>query len=302
MIEKTHEPVLTEEIVGTIFEDAHLKVNSHLRLIDATVGLGGHSVEFVNRGAYVLGIDADLTNLKVAQDSLKKACPTPNAYSECFSLVHGNFIDIAKIAKEEKIGNVDAVLFDLGVNSPQLTSETRGFSFGAKNAKLDMRIDVDSQSVTAADLLNSLREDQLLELFLVTCDFRTSQNLTKSIVQKRRQSKFIRVSDLLDVVPYGYGKTHPATKVFLALRIAVNSELENLSSALPDAFGLLKKHGILIVISFHSGEDRVVKRFYNKLKKATKAEVSDKPILPRKIEIRRNPRSRSAKMRVAKKL
>src|SRR5258706_5882328 len=262
-MQKAHEPVLLDEVLQYLEPEkiAHLNGTQ----IDATVGFGGHSREFVSRGVFVLGIDADESALKVAEKVLEHACPGPNnPVGTCFKLVHGNFKDIEKIVKREDITNAYGVLMDLGVNSLQLTSEDRGLSFQNPNAPLDMRLDTNGSQVRANDLLNALPESQLFELFEKVMEYKDAKRLTKAICDKRKTIRFKTVGDLLEITEKGNTGNrgiHTATLPFMALRMAVNSELENLKEALPKAFLSLGKSGRLAVISFHSGEDRIVKEY-----------------------------------------
>jgi 16S rRNA (cytosine1402-N4)-methyltransferase len=292
-----HEPVMVEEVVDAL----HIKKSGSY--IDATIGTGGHSVEVVNRGGNVLGIDADPAMLAVAQRRLKEVCPTPNQKGlESFKLTCGNFKDIGAIARKNGFDNVDGILFDLGVSNIHLTSEARGFSFGSPSAPLDMRLDPSTQGVTGADLLNVLREDQLSELFSETLDRGSGLWLAKRVVEARSFSPVKTVGDFLNITQGLRGKPglNPATLPFLAVRIAVNSELSNLKEALPSAFDLLGTGGRLVVISFHSKEDRLVKEFF-KSKSGEARILTDKPLLPSTGETDRNPKARSAKMRVLQK-
>ncbi|MBU0569870.1 16S rRNA (cytosine(1402)-N(4))-methyltransferase RsmH [Patescibacteria group bacterium] len=323
-----HEPVLKDEVLEAlqVGESAHLK-NC---FIDATLGLGGHSEEILKRGGRILGIDTDVSSLEVARKKLtqvrlrlmalarqarlrseataRPACPasesTENIIPEQFKLVHDNFRNIDKIAERYNIKNVSGILFDLGVSSPQLTSKTRGFSFQNKESLLDMRMDRKSQAVTASDLLNSLGESQLAGLFNSVLSRNQSRKLAKKIVLKRKQQPIRTVGDFLQLIGRG-GKSglHPATLPFMALRIAINSELENLKEVLPKAFELLASGGRLVIISFHSGEDVIVKKFFKDQKFLGLAKmVNKKPIIPGEIEINNNPRARSAKMRILEKV
>ena len=310
---KIHEPVLVHEVIKALGLKNLALLKNQARLdnsdlpepteyfIDATLGTGGHSLEIVKRGGYVLGIDADEKMLKIAEGRLQSARPVPHLEGGgFFKLVVGNFKDIDTLAKTIKITHFDGVLFDLGVNSLHFMSPSRGFSFRNDSALLDMRLNKDSQSVTAADLLNGLRRDQLLALFSVTMEYKPSLKLTKKVLTLRKQKPFEKVKDLTDLLdkPRAGNKSHPATKAFLALRIAVNSELENLKEALPKAFGLLKGGGALVVISFHSGEDTIVKRFYKELVTSGQGKLANKkPITPSKEEVGENMLSRSAKLR-----
>lgn len=278
--EKIHEPVLIEEVIKQL--GAHLQDK---KIIDATAGTAGHTVKMAENGAKVLGIEADQSMLEIAKDRLEKfSCP----------LVYGNFRNIDQIAKNNGFEQVDAVLFDLGVSNLQLTSPERGFSFTNPEAVLDMRIDSVGQGVTGSDLLNGLRQDQLEELFSVTLDYSASRWLAKRIVQKRKDQPIKTVGDFLDICHGLRFKPglNPATLPFLALRIAVNTELENFKEALPEAFGLLKTGGKLLVITFHSKEKEVLFNFSRDFKG---------PIKPTEGEIMRNPRSRSAELFVLTK-
>lgn len=279
--EKYHEPVLVYEVLTALGLVAPLKTQA--RIIDATVGTGGHSLEMVKRGAKVLGIEADRKMIEIAQERLKA------------KIVQGNFRNIDKIASDNGFTKVDGVIFDLGVSNIQLLSGERGFSFLHEEDPIDMRLDKDSQGVAAADLLNCLREDQLKKLFSVTLMPNQVNYIVKNILLARESKPFEKVGDLVQVCASlkVKGSLHPATLPFLALRIAVNSELENLKEALPKAFDLLKTGGRLLVITFHSGEDKIVtKSFFGK---------SGRIIFPSETEINNNPRARSAKLYVVEK-
>lgn len=303
--EKVHEPVLVDEVIESLNLENFAHLNSQGIFIDATVGAGGHSAEIVKRGCFVLGIDADEKMLKITYDKLISACPIPVQHRDCFKLVHGNFINIAKIAKESGLDNVDGILFDLGTSTLQLTSTTRGMSFLDPSAPCDMRLDTVSQGVTGADLLNSLPESRLVQLFSVTSSKNFSKKLAKKIVEDRIVKKYDTTGDFLDTIgkfksakKAWESKLHPATLPFLALRIAVNYELENLKEALPNALRLLVKKGRLVVISFHSGEDKIVKSFFKQVTQQGRARiVNKKPITASKEEVENNPSARSAKLR-----
>lgn len=310
-----HQPVLLREVLDYLNVEKLAHSKGRGRIIDATFGFGGHSLEFIKRGIEVLGIELDEEVLEIARKRIEKAffdkhqevktCPIPeDKLRESYILVCGNFKDIDEIAKRYGFNEVDAILFDLGVTTGQLISPTRGFSFSNPSAPLDMRIDKKGQGVTAADLLNSLDERNLVKLFSAVLSRGQSIILARKVIRMRSQRKFEKVSDFLEVVGWEKtGRLHPATKAFLALRIAVNSELENLREALPKAFGLLKIGGRMAVISFHSGEERLVKRFFKDLEiQKCGLTLSKKPIVPSESEIRLNPKSRSAKMRVIEKI
>lgn len=300
---KLHEPVMLKEVL----EALKVKDNVHLKrekFVDATLGLGGHTLGIVKLGAKVLGIEADLESLNIARERLERSCPTPNSkVGGSFKLIHGNFKDIASIAENNGFEKVWGVLFDLGISTWQLKSSSRGFSFSNPNALLDMRIDPNSQGVTASDLLNSLNFSNLVKLFSTVLTKFEASILAKKIIDKRKYKRFSNVSDFLEIISKRKGKIHSGTKSFLALRIAVNSELENLKQALFGAFEILETAGRIVVISFHSGEDRVVKNFFKNQESERKGiRVNKKPITPDDFEFRSNPSSRSAKLRIMEKI
>lgn len=308
--QQVHESVLSEEVIKALGLPAHLNKNiseDKPKYIDATLGLGGHSAEIIKRGAEVLGIDVEENAIRVAESKLSKACP-PNLSREVgsFTLVTGNFIHIDEIARSYGFTDVDGILFDLGISTPQLTSPSRGFSFQNKETTLDMRLNPNVQGVTGFDLLNSLNKRQLQDLFEVTLPKYISQKLANQIIVRRSQVPFETVGSFIHTIErvvYGKKKINIATLPFLALRIAVNSELVNLEDSLPKAFSLLKPKGRLVIISFHSKEDVIVKKFYLEKEHTGQARIlTQKPIIPKDTEIRENPKSRSAKMRVLEKI
>ncbi len=264
-----HEPVLLKEVI----EGLHIKNQG--RYIDATLGTGGYTKAILEKGGEVLATDADQSMIQIVKESLK---------DESVKIVHGNFRQIKKIAEENNFTNVDGIVFDLGVSNVHFSDKSRGFSFRNPEAELDMRLDPESNSVKASDLLNVLREDQLKEMF--------GYKLANKIVEYRKTNKFEKVGDFLSLFSEKrIGKTHPATKAFLALRIAVNSELDNLVETLPQAYELLKPGGKLAVVSFHSDEDRIVKDFMSQY-------GGSEAIKPSEEEVNRNQKSRSAILRV----
>jgi 16S rRNA (cytosine1402-N4)-methyltransferase len=303
-----HETVLLNVAADALLAEAHLKKQP--LIIDATLGMGGHALALLKRGAWVLGIDADQKMLEVAEERLSKACPPTNKnIGGRFQLSKSNFRKIDQIASQFGFDQVDGILFDLGVTNYHLMSEDRGFSFNQSQALLDMRLDVDSQGVNAADLINVLDKKQLHEMFLSVMDYKASKHLTEEIVRSREGGKIQTVGELNKIIDralpwYKHKKEiSPYSLPYLALRIVVGSELENLKEALPKAFKLLKPKGRLVVISFHSGEDSIVKRYF--LEKENNSEatiITKKPTSPNLEEIKNNPRSRSAKMRILEKI
>ncbi len=305
----THEPVLVKEVLTYLDPAQFAHLNKRVTLIDATVGFGGHAKEFVKRNTFVVGIDTDERTLEFAIKNLKNACPGPNLpVGDSFKLLHGNFKDIDSLVSKNAITDVYAILIDLGVSTPQLTSENRGLSFTNRKAELDMRLDTESSQIRGSDLLNALSESQLFELFKNVVGYAESKRLSKNIVRERSFSKIETVGDFLDIIEKDQHvshtkKVHPATLAFMALRMAVNSELENIKEGLPRAFAVLEKKGRLAVISFHSGEDRLVKQFMKEKEGYGFGKIlTEKPIVPSIEEIEKNPKSRSAKLRVIEKI
>ncbi|MEJ2441380.1 MAG: 16S rRNA (cytosine(1402)-N(4))-methyltransferase [Patescibacteria group bacterium] len=220
MKNKYHESVLTREVLKYLGLDVPLKKQA--QFIDATVGTGGHSLAMLKANGSVLGIDADKKILEIAEERLKNACPTLNRKIQgSFKLVNGNFREIDEIAKKAKFDQVDGILFDLGVTNLHLKSQTRGFSFEAESADLDMRINPDKQGVTAADLLNSLRKDQLIDLFSQVMILPKARKLTDQIISAREDTLINKTTDFLKIVERARingGKLHPATLPFLAFQ------------------------------------------------------------------------------------
>lgn len=288
---KYHESVLVDEVVQSL----HVEQGS--QYIDGTLGNGGHSLEILKLGGKVLGIDLDQQMVEIATDRLSD-------YSETFKAVNGNFKDVDVIAKQNGFTDVKGIILDLGVTNVHLKDLERGFSFANPEADLDMRISKENQGVKASDLLNVLREDQLRELFEVTLDPGPAKWITGRVMYSRNEKPIQSVGDMLEICE-GLKVSKPsiseATLPFLALRIAVNSELDNLVEGLPKAYEVLAKGGYLSVISFHSKEDVIVKDFFKEKSYEGSSLVTFKPITASENELQENRKSRSAKMRVLKK-
>ena len=302
----THIPVLLNEVIDG------LGVQPGGRYIDCTLGGTGHAasiLEHSSPGGQLLGIDADRSVIENARVALA-------AYGDSVLLVNDNFVNLDSIAKANNFQPVHGILFDLGLSSLQLGEEGRGFSF-QKDAPLDMRFD-NSQGKTAAELVNSLPENELARLLWEYGEERQSRQIAKQIIQNRPVRTTLQLAGIVEQAVGGrHGKTHPATRTFQALRIAVNNELENLKSALSQAVGLLGYEGRLAVITYHSLEDRIVKQLLFEESrdcicppetpvcvckhKARIKLVNKKVITPELAEIRHNPRSRSAKLRIAER-
>jgi len=297
---------MVSEVLLALNIEKLARLKDGFSFVDATLGQGGHSVEVIKKGGSLLGIDLDEEALTSAKKKLISACPASYNYKKRIKLVSGNFVNIDKIAKESDVQNVDAILVDLGVSSPQITSDTRGFSFRNESAILDMRLSSKTQGVTAYDLLNSLDEHQLRDLFNVVLSTGVSYRISKEIVKWRKEKLFRTVGDFVEVIKktiFPKNKTDVSTLPFLALRIAVNSELENIKEALPKMVQLLKTGGRLAIISFHSKEDEIVKHLFLDFENQKMVKIlTKKPISPSLMEIENNPRARSSKLRVIEKI
>ena len=294
-----HIPALLNETVKA------LDIKPKHKYIDATLGGGGHSVEIVKKGGILLGIDQDPEAVSYASERLKNAQACPDLLPP--KLVQSNFAEIDKVAKEFGFEKVAGILFDLGVSSHQLETPNRGFSFN-QEGPLDMRMNP-NLSVTAKDLVNGLNEGELAELFWKLGEEKFSRRFAKAICQARLNKPIETCNDLSQIIlqevsPRGrFARIHPATRVFQALRIAVNDELNSLKTVLPKAVELLESQGRIVVLSFHSLEDSIVKRFFiDQMGKGILKIISKSPITPTKEEIRLNPRARSAKLRAAEKI
>jgi 16S rRNA (cytosine1402-N4)-methyltransferase len=263
--------------------------------VDCTVGLGGHAEAILGRilpSGRLLGIDADPEAIRVARVKLSD-------YSEAVTLVNDNFVNLEAICLEYNFYPVDGIFLDLGASSMQLDTAHRGFSF-QREAPLDMRFDP-RQELTASDIINNLPEQELARIIKEYGEERHPRRIAKHIVRSRPITSTIRLAQVVEqVLGSKHGRIHPATRTFMALRIAVNRELENLKLALEQTINLLRFHGRLVVISYHSLEDRIVKEFMrNEAGNCTLKPISRRVIRPTSLEIESNPRSRSAKMRIA---
>jgi 16S rRNA (cytosine1402-N4)-methyltransferase len=284
-----HQPVLLQSVIDG------LKVKKDGNYLDGTLGSGGHAAAILQKGGNLFGMDVDpeaLEHTRVRLSQVKKGK---------FQLEKGNFAKMEEMAKTWQVDQFSGILLDLGLSSDQLADVVRGFSFQGL-APLDMRADPDLQ-VTAADLINGLNEGELNQLFFKLGEETKALRIAKALVAARKEKPLQTTADLVAVVDQVYrgqrGKIHPATKVFQALRIAVNDELNNLSTALPQAVSLLKPGGRLAVISFHSLEDRIVKQFIKD--NSNLLNLTKKPIVADSKELAINPRARSAKLRIAEK-
>ncbi len=295
-----HRPVMLDEVISFI------KPGKGDIIVDATIGAGGHSCEILKRiepDGLLIGIDKDAEILKIAGNFLSKI-------SDCYKLYQADFVNLDYILEKLKISKVNGILLDLGVSSLQLDSLDRGFSF-SKEGPLDMRMDR-TQGQTAGDLLKRLSERDMADVFWRYGEERKSRRVARAIVQERKKGAEIKTTTQLAkiveralYVPGGYSKKrkiHPATRVFQALRIVVNDELKSLEQFVNDVYGFLAGGSRIVVVSFHSLEDRLVKRAFREGKATSRLDIlTKKPLIPLDTEIRENARSRSAKLRAAER-
>lgn len=285
-----HKPVLLEEVSN------YLKPEPKALLIDGTVGLGGHAATLLPRvlpGGRLLGIDRDAANLERARERL-------SGFGDAVVLVHDSYAHVRVHAQAHGFEPVDGILLDLGFSSVHVDQPDRGFSF-QHGGPLDMRYD-QQQSLTAGEMVNGWSEDELARIFRTYGEELQARSIAQSIVASRAKTPFARTTQLaafIEAHTRQRGRLHPATKVFQALRIAVNDELGELERALPECVKLLKPGGRLAIISFHSLEDRIIKQFFKRTP-ALKV-VTKRPVTASREELAQNPRSRSAKLRVAQK-
>ncbi len=309
MIDQPHVPVLLNAVLES------LQIQPGAVIIDGTVGAGGHSavmLALAGRDGRLLGIDQDVHALALARDRLAE-------FGDSVTLVHAWFDQMAAVAAEAGITGVDAILLDIGVSSMHLDNAERGFSF-MKDGPLDMRMNADRAGMTAADIVNLYDPAELVDIIQRYGEDRHARRIVQHVV---RQRPFERTGELAAAIEAAIPmklreKIHPATRTFQALRIAVNDELGVLERVLPQAIDLLRPGGRFGVISFHSLEDRIVKQYFKLLSsdcicppglpvcicdhRATVRLVTRKPLTASEAEIKTNPRSRSAKLRVVEKL
>lgn len=317
-----HIPVLVDEAI------AGLQVSLNQKYIDATVGDAGHAEAIIKKGGRLLAIDADPDAIKRAKARLKKVCSLgdriarPVRYEavsgparrrmlsghpqEPVTFAIGNFKNLIFIARKHGFEEVAGIIFDLGVSANQLESPEKGLSF-AVEGPLDMRLDP-TLGLTAKEIINEKSEEALYEIFTRNAQEELARPIAKAIVSARRLKPILTTLELARICKEVTGgktgsKLHPATKVFLALRIEVNAEIENLKVGLNQAIALLKPGGRLAVVSFHETEDRIVKLKFKQSAAQGQGEIlTRKPIVPSRKEAESNPRSRSAKLRILKRL
>jgi 16S rRNA (cytosine1402-N4)-methyltransferase len=299
----SHIPVLVNAVVEALAPKQ--------RVIDGTLGLGGHTRALLDAGvSEILGLDVDPSALDQARERLSD-------YGERVHIAHASYVHMAREAQRLGWSQVGGVLLDLGVSSLQLDTPERGFAF-MKDGPLDMRFDPAGIQPTAAELVNDWDEAELADLFYNYGEEAQSRRLARIIVRQRPYETTRQLASVIEQAIPRRDKIHPATRIFQALRIAVNAELDSVETVLPQAIDLLRPAGRLAVISFHSLEDRIVKQAFKLAStdcicppnvpvcvcghKASVRLVNRKPIPADDDEIAQNPRSRSAKLRIVEKL
>ena len=312
MTEIRHQPVMPVEVIK------YLNPQPGEIVIDGTLGLGGHArliTDLLGNTGVLVGIDQDETALQIAQRNLA-------SFQGKLILHHGNFKQMASILQENSMQKVDGIFLDLGVSSIQLDLGERGFSYQQK-APLDMRMNL-AQKFTAADLVNTFSLEELIRVIRDYGEERWASRIAHFIVEERKKAPIVTTEQLVSVIkaaiPAGArkGGPHPARRTFQAIRIAVNQELEGLQEGLVQGIDCLRPGGRIVVISFHSLEDRIVKKTFKEKSQACQCPtglpicrcggkqelkiLTSRPIIPTTEEIMDNPRSRSAKLRAAYKL
>lgn len=304
--EPTHIPVLVNEVLAhllkpeqSVSRGAGSGSLEERLFIDGTVGQGGHAQVILERalpGCRLLGFDRDPANLSIAKKRLER-------FPDASVLVQDSYANARQHAAAHGFERVDGILLDLGFSSAHVDDPERGFSF-VHDGPLDMRYDR-SGELTAEGIVNGWNVDDLAQMFRVYGEEPAARLIAKTIYDARKNDRITttaQLADLVESVIPRRGKTHPATRIFQALRIAVNNELGELERALPELVSLLKPGGRIAIISFHSLEDRMVKQFFAKENGKTLAVITKRVVIPTEEEIRSNPRSRSAKLRVAERI
>lgn len=303
-----HKSVLLNECIK------YLNLKDDSIIVDATLGYAGHSSNILKNipNGYLYAFDQDEEAIKNSSEKLKKI-------SNNYEIISSNFVEMKKELEKRKITKVDGILFDLGVSSPQLDEKERGFSFH-EDARLDMRMN-QKQKLSAYEVVNEYQLEDLIRIFREYGEEKYATSIAKRIVDVRKSKKIETTLELVDIikssVPEKYKREkHPARKVFQAIRIEVNKELDVFSSALNQALELLKVNGRICVITFHSLEDKICKERFKKVSDI-KSELKKLPVIPdsylpqfkiiktvlsTKEEIENNPRARSAKLRVIERV
>ena len=301
--------MLSEAIEGLNIKDDGIYV-------DATLGYAGHSSEILKRlkRGFLFAFDQDMEAIKYSEKKLSEI-------SLNFKIIHSNFCNLKEKLLEENIDKIDGIIFDLGLSSPQIDDASRGFSF-MNEAKLDMRMDKSSNK-SAYDIINNYSKDELTKIFYEYGEEKLSGVIARKITEYRKEKDIETTTELVEVIKSAVGanyffKNHPEREIFQAIRIEVNDELKVLEKVLPDAIDLLNKGGRISVITFHSLEDRIVKKIFKKYSEVDEVFkgmpevplmyqpkiklINKKPLLPSEEEIKENSRSKSAKLRIIERI
>lgn len=293
-----HIPVLKNEVIQ------YLDPKANENFIDCTIGQGGHTMAILDKNqpkGKVLGIDLDRKQIENCQ-ALK------DKFAERLILVNDSYANLERIVKENNFENINGILLDVGFSSFQTDESKKGFSF-QRNEDLIMQYQENSDNLTAKDIVNKWTKEQIENILTEYSDEKFAKQIAKKIVEQREQKEINTTFDLVEIIKsavparFHFSGIHCATRTFQALRIVVNKELDNLEKVLPQALSVLNNNGKLIVISFHSLEDKIVKNFLkNEEKQGHVNIITKKPIVPADSEVFSNPRARSAKLRVAIKI
>lgn len=306
---KHYSVLLSEAIEG-------LNIKKDGIYIDATLGYGGHSSEILKRIplGHLYAFDQDKEAIAFSKERLA-------SIGKNFTIIHSNFVNIVEELEKLNITKVDGILFDLGLSSPQIDEKERGFSF-MSDAPLDMRMNRED-TLTAKEIVNTYSYDKLLNIFYLYGEEKMSKQIAKKIINARQDKEIETTKELVNIISSSVGakyfnNNHPERNIFQAIRIEVNRELDTLQTILPKAINLLNKGGRISVITFHSLEDRIVKKEFKKASEIDELVkglpeipedykpliklVNKKPILPSKEEIEENSRSKSAKLRIIERI
>jgi 16S rRNA (cytosine1402-N4)-methyltransferase len=282
-----HHPVMVDEIISYLAPE---KLKTY---VDCTFGQGGYSKKILEKtNCNIIAIDRD-------KDAIEHAKLLKKKYPKNFIFCVDNFSRLDQVLKKNDIKKIDGLIFDLGISNTQLNNPTRGFSF-SNNGPLDMRMDIENLDLTAQKIINEFDQHNLSDIFYYYGEEKNSRQIARKIIEFRKKKEISTTFELVELIKKvnSYKKKHTATRVFQALRIFINDELNELDITLKKSLLFLKKNGKIITVAFHSLEDKVIKNFFSRNKEFLKI-LTKKPITPNETEIKINPRSRSARMRVA---
>ena len=261
--------------------------------VDCTFGQGGYSKKILEKtNCNIIAIDRD-------KDAIEHAKLLKKKYPKNFIFCVDNFSRLDQVLKKNDIKKIDGLIFDLGISNTQLNNPTRGFSF-SNNGPLDMRMDIENLDLTAQKIINEFDQHNLSDIFYYYGEEKNSRQIARKIIEFRKKKEISTTFELVELIKKvnSYKKKHPATRVFQALRIFINDELNELDITLKKSLLFLKKNGKIITVAFHSLEDKVIKNFFSRNRGLLKI-LTKKPVTPNEKEVKINPRSRSARMRVA---